>query len=109
MFDRIENTVMTNKAKLVQNDIIRRYKICKPNVKESESTMREFISPILIAAVELMADNVVVDPTDELKIKCDKRILGYEYSGPVDYVILFNTFNILVTEAKNTYLHGALL
>lgn len=104
--------LMTKMANSVQFELKRRYKVFKPKSgssrPETESTMREFISPVLIAAVELMIEHVVKSD-DELKMKCEKRIIGFEYGGPVDYVILFNLFAILLTEAKHTDLAAALL
>jgi hypothetical protein len=57
-----------------------------------EYTMREVISPILIAAVHVMQHSV--------KLVCEKEIEGTVAKGPVDYVFIYESFDIVLTEAK---------
>lgn len=57
----------------------------------SKYTMREVISPILIAAVYVMRQSV--------KIVCEKEIEGRIAKGPVDYVFTYDSFDIVLTEA----------
>ena len=108
----IADTLMSNKAVIIVEEMKRRYKVFRPmsTFSETETTMREFISPILIAAVELMIDHALKE-NDELKMKkmCEKRIFGLEFGGPVDYVIFSNMFAIPTTEAKPYDPYSALL
>jgi hypothetical protein len=58
---------------------------------ETECTVREFVSPILIASC-LLVQNV--------EMYCEKNIRGSKANGPVDYVVVYRAFAICVTEAK---------
>lgn len=76
----------------------------------SEQTMREFISPILIWAVSGMIDYLRQETREEvLKLSCEKKIVGRSYNGPVDYTIIFDALDIVLTEAKKGELKDGVL
>ncbi len=63
--------------------------------------MREFISPILIAAVNLVIDYRSTLPhsstdTSKLSLVCKHILLGMGAPGPVDYTILFDFIDLVV-------------
>ena len=58
---------------------------------QSETTVRELIGPILIAAAKI---------TDGIKLVCEKPITGSKGNGPVDYAVVYKHFNVVITEAK---------
>lgn len=60
----------------------------------SESTMREFISPVLIEAL------LIFSSTKSVRMVAGRRLTGSLGSGPVDYILLYEKFNICVVEAK---------
>lgn len=67
----------------------------------SETTMREFISPVLIGALRCVLDLCKQLYGDTvLSLMCEKRIVGHHALGPVDYAIVFDCLDILLTEAK---------
>lgn len=67
----------------------------------TEYTKREFISPLLIAAV------CVYNRTEKLiSMLCEKTVVGKRGRGPIDYALLFQRIFVLITEAKNTDLEG---
>ena len=75
-----------------------------------EQTMREFISPILIWAVSGMIDYLRQESREEvLKLSCEKKIVGRSYNGPVDYTIIFDALDIVLTEAKKGQLKDGVL
>jgi hypothetical protein len=57
----------------------------------SEYTMREFISPILVAGVSLV---------DGVKMTAENFISGSLGNGPVDYDMIYKRFHVCVAEAK---------
>jgi hypothetical protein len=72
------------------------------NLEEaSEYTKREFISPLVIAAV------CVCNVSEKLiSMICEKSVVGKHGRGPIDYALLFKRIFVLLTEAKNTDLEG---
>ena len=58
---------------------------------QNETTVREFITPILLAAARIAKD---------IRLECEKTISGSKGSGPVDYVAEYKEFNVVITEAK---------
>ena len=58
---------------------------------QNESTVREFITPILLAAARIAKD---------IRLVCEKTISGSKGNGPVDYVAEYKEFNVVITEAK---------
>ena len=58
---------------------------------QNESTVREFITPILVAAARIAKD---------IRLQCEKTISGSKGNGPVDYVAEYKDFNVVITEAK---------
>ena len=76
--------------------------------KSSEYTMREFITPILLGALELYGKFNKLDNTD-LQLVCEKRVTGLVGNGPVDYIVTYKTMNIILTEAKKEKLDSGVL
>lgn len=68
----------------------------------TEYSMCEFISPLLIGSVNLMVDYLKAQQTsnEKLSLSCEKQIVGNVYQGPVDYVVVFDCLDIVLTEAK---------
>ena len=75
----------------------------------SEYTMREFISPVLVAVVNLVIDYRAAlsesssDPS-KLSLVGERILLGMNAQGPVDYTILFDFVDLVLSEAKKTAL-----
>ena len=58
---------------------------------QSETTVRELIGPILVAAAKIATD---------IKLVCEKPIMGSRGNGPVDYAAVYKDYNVVITEAK---------
>ena len=84
---------LTKQVDIVAEELLRKVAVLSL-ITASETTMREFMSPVLIAALLLMENN------DHLKMHCELPITGEGGNGPVDYVITYNSFDIVLTEAK---------
>ena len=82
--------------------------------ESSKCIMREFISPILIGAVRLLAGGLLVGPvgvgsqgavtrhSEGIKIQSDYYIQGRRGHGVIDYNLTFHSFPLLIVcEAKN--------
>lgn len=69
----------------------------------SEYTMREFIGPILVGALRLVL--IFLKSTEnsgKVSLICEKIIVGLHAHGPVDYVVVFDYLDIIITEAKKS-------
>ena len=88
----LDKEKLEKESEYLSTDLRRRIK-CLDMDQSVEYTMRELISPILIGAMMLSAD-------DHLKLICEQNIEGTRGNGPVDYVISFKSINIVLTEAK---------
>jgi len=58
---------------------------------QSETTVRELIGPILVAAAKIATD---------IKLVCEKPIMGSRGNGPVEYAAVYKDYNVVITEAK---------
>lgn len=76
---------------LVFDEIVRRVRTVS-QISPSECSMREFISPILIGALNVLKKDIT--------FCCEKSIYGRLGYGPVDYDFIYNHFHICVAEAK---------
>mmetsp|Transcript_18924 Transcript_18924/g.17163 ORF Transcript_18924/g.17163 Transcript_18924/m.17163 type:complete len:461 (-) Transcript_18924:52-1434(-) len=70
-------------------------------VYQSELTMREFISPLLVGVAQLaklymFSKNI----NGKLSLCLEKNVIGMLAHGPVDYTFLFECIDIVLTEAK---------
>jgi len=74
-----------------RSDVFRRF-------NASETTMREFISVVLVGAVLFV--NKGVDKKDSIEMIAEHEVRGILGRGPVDYDILLDLFHICVAEAK---------
>eukprot|EP01039_Chlorochromonas_danica_P005287 gene5287-5822_t len=103
-----ELSVAVDKVLNVLND-----KASVVNLKiASEYTMREFISPILIEVVLLCVriwKRMHPDTQSMLTLVCERLIVGQEAHGPVDYSILFDWFDLILTEAKRDDLDAGIV
>jgi len=63
------------------------------STKKSEFTMREFIGPLLVAAIILM-------DCSGIKMYSERKVVGKFGNGPLDYDIAYKEFHICVAEAK---------
>ena len=84
----------------VSEDIMYRNEVIDRDLA-SEYTMREFIGPILVGALRLVL--IFLKKTGNsgrLSLICEKIIVGLHAHGPVDYVVVFDYLDIILTEAK---------
>ena len=58
---------------------------------QSETTIRELIGPMLVAAAGI---------AKKIRLQCEMWITGRKGTGPVDYAAIYNTFSVMITEAK---------
>ena len=63
------------------------------NTNNSEFTKRDFIGPVLVAAIILMNFS-------NIKMFSERKIVGKFGNGPLDYDIIYNQFHVCVVEAK---------
>ena len=77
----------------------------------SELTCREFISPYLIAAIRIASKVLKVEdcPSNTLSLVYEKCVYGLRASGPVDYIIMLDTLDIVLTEAKKESVEPGIL
>lgn len=88
-------------AARVYDEVMRRFR-CYNMIQATEYTMREFISPVLIGALCLTsANNAVSNKDTEVQIVAEKIINGSSGIGPVDYVMSYKSYYIVVGEAKS--------
>lgn len=84
----------------VTEDIVYRNEVIDRDLA-SEYTMREFIGPILIGALRLVLIFLKKSGNSgRLSLICEKIIVGLHAHGPVDYVVVFDYLDIILTEAK---------
>lgn len=67
------------------------------DVNNNEATAREYISVILIYAVNFIIKNHDKSAT----LKAEVNLMGTHGYGPLDYAVLLQAFYILITEAKS--------
>lgn len=79
---------------IVYHELCRRSSVFGVSL-ETECTVREFISPILIASCLLVGG---------VQMYCEKNIRGSKANGPIDYVVIYNAFAVCVTEAKRLHM-----
>lgn len=92
LFEPKEAPSLESETDIVVQELLRRIKCVKQD-GATESTMREFISPVLIAAVNMCN-------TIDLEFRAEYPIKGWTGKGPVDYDFLYKRFHICVAEAK---------
>eukprot|EP01036_Dinobryon_divergens_P024427 gene24427-32876_t len=84
----------------VTEDIVYRSEVIDRDIA-SEYTMREFISPILVGALRLVLIFLKnSNNSGKLSLICEKIVVGLHAHGPVDYVVVFDYLDIILTEAK---------
>lgn len=105
----INITSIRDTAGLIGRDLLVRMKVLHHNLT-SEYTKREFISPILIYSVQLVIDRLRSDNNMKpLLLVCEKEILGKRFHGPVDYSLMYEIVDIVLTEAKRIDLEQGIL
>lgn len=57
----------------------------------AESSVREFISTVILACAKISKD---------VRLVADREIIGKRGNGPVDYAMLYKNYFIIITEAK---------
>ncbi len=98
--DVIANENLSSAVETIWNELQLRREVIELQ-HATEYSMREFISPILISCVKLMIDHLKEKQfTEKLVLSCEKKILGNVYFGPVDYSVVFDCLDIVLTEAK---------
>ena len=100
VFPLTAESAIEDAAKEVQIELTKRARAI--DLEEAcEYTKREFISPLLIAAV------CVCNVSEKLiSMICEKSVVGKHGRGPIDCALLFKRIFVLLTEAKNTDLEG---
>jgi hypothetical protein len=89
-----------SETKEVVRDIMRRAETIDRRIA-SEYTMREFISPVLIGVIKLMLKYLRDHHmSTSLSLVCEKLLIGRLAHGPVDYVLIYDFLDIILTEAK---------
>jgi hypothetical protein len=103
--DVVSDAVLTAAAEYVKKELEIRLSVIDVNhLSLIEYSMKEFISPILISSVKLMIDRLKQENCKEkVSLSCEKKIIGNCYFGSVDYSMVFDCFDIVVTEAKRGY------
>jgi hypothetical protein len=81
---------LDDQVRIVQQELIRRIQTTRLRGC-SEYSKRELISPLLLGALFLV---------DGVSMGCGKRVVGRYGRGPIDYVFIFRSILILLTEAK---------
>jgi hypothetical protein len=99
-----ENIVASADLKLetkeVVRDIMRRVETIDRRIA-TEYTMREFISPVLIGVIKLMLKYLKDHQmSTSLLLVSEKLVIGRLAHGPVDYVLIYDFLDIILTEAK---------
>jgi len=75
----------------------------------SELTCREFISPFLIGSIRIICQYLkTLNSKHKLSLVYEKFVCGLKASGPVDYVIVLDYLDIVLTKAKKKLLVRAL-
>ena len=92
------DTLQAAETLIVCNELQRRVEYFDLE-ENSEYTMREFISPILLGALELYGKFNELKKS-ELKLVCEMKVSGSAGNGPVDYIVTYKKTNIILTEAK---------
>lgn len=72
------------------DDLTLKHELYEPIESGCEYTKREFISPILALSAKIAG----------VKLACEEQLEGSKGKGPVDWVVKFHQFNILITEGK---------
>lgn len=73
-------------------DLMNKKTLYGPITKNCETTVREYMSPVLSLAA-LIAENIMM--------KAEEKVCGLRGNGPVDYLFLYKRFSVVVTEVKN--------
>lgn len=91
-FPKYDGDVCTldDQVQIVQQELIRRIQKI-PLQGASEYSKRELISTLLLGALFLV---------NGVSLGCEKRVVGRYGRGPIDYVFIFRSILILLTEAK---------
>jgi hypothetical protein len=101
-FEKITVIEFNDMLDRVTDEIVHRSKVFNM-VLATEYTMREFISPILIGAVRIIQNYLERERiTGFLSLVCEKIVI-------VDYVILFDFLDIILTEAKTLDLKDGII
>jgi hypothetical protein len=80
-------------------DVLCKLPIYGPVIVAQEASTREFIGPVLVAAARI---------SGAVKIVAEKKIVGFRGNGPVDYAMVYQDFNIVITEAKKENLNDGI-
>ena len=94
----VDSAVYDAEAKAVQLEIKRRAIVIN---NASVYSMKEFISPVLIGAV-----TIAITKLPALRMMCEKRVVGINAQGSVDYILFLGLLFILVGEAKLNDIRG---
>jgi len=96
----VSSVDLMSETKEVVRDIMRRAETIDRRMA-SEYTMREFISPVLVGVIKLMLKYLKDHQMNtSLSLVCEKLLIGRLAHGPVDYVLIYDFLDIILTEAK---------
>ena len=88
----LDDSLIAKEVESIFCEVAKRLKVVPYDGLSSECTMREFISPLLVGALNLLDGSV--------KLQGEKEICGFVGNGPVDYVMEYRSYQIVLTEAK---------
>jgi hypothetical protein len=83
---------------VVREELLRRMKLLDLD-QAYGSTMRELILPVLYGALSLV-DFQNNNPSERVKLICEKQISGSSGQGPVDYILAYKSVYIVIGEGK---------
>ena len=87
-----DEAVLLMETESVVAELVKRIN-CISMDSASECTMREFISPVLIGALNVIKEK-------EITFRAEYKIEGWSGNGPVDYDFMYKEFHVCVAEAK---------
>jgi hypothetical protein len=87
-----DETALSTETESVVAELVKRIN-CISIDSASECTMREFISPVLIGALNVIKKK-------EIKFRTEYEVKGWSGNGPVDYDFMYKEFHMCVAEAK---------
>lgn len=93
----LENEEIKNILDHVVRHIQYTDRVYGPIVRCLEASVREYIGVVLLACAMIAG---------EIKMSAEKSICGKKANGPLDYVMLYKKFFLLITEAKKDDMTG---
>ena len=96
----IENEITSKVIEHALEDLHYKNEFYGPITSCLESSVREYISSVLLACARI---------TGNVKLVAELDIAGRKGNGPLDYAILYQNFFLLITEAKKDQLENGII